>query len=131
HEKGGKAAPRGGKQGAGRWILDLLNEHTRHTGLTFTWRKVGPGLSAADVLRIAEPALAKGIPVPFVVGTEKSSHCTLITAMRHKDGQIEFNIHDPWTGQTVTRTAIQLTSGHAKVAGHQKLYGVYVPAVRS
>ncbi|MFO0967621.1 MAG: hypothetical protein U0793_18835 [Gemmataceae bacterium] len=129
HEKGGKAAPRGGKAGKGRWSLDLLNEHTARTGLRFSWKPIGAGFSVADALRTIEALVARGVPVPIVVAAEKNKHCVLITAVWHKDGHTGFNVHDPWTGRTLRRSAEQFITGRLNIASNQRFHGVYLPTL--
>jgi hypothetical protein len=131
HESAGKAVSRSAPGGEGRWILDLLNEHTSHTGLAFTWRQIGPSMTTAQALKAMEPALSRHIPIPLVIESGTNSHCVLITGIWHKDGHVGYNIHDPWTGTTISRTADQFLQGTLNIAGNHKLQSIYLPTIKS
>ena len=127
----GKAADRDkGNLGSGRWADDLLNARSKTTGLTYTTKFFDATYTIDKATAELDKALAKGQPVPIVIGdgaANASAHYVLITQMDEGPPK-EYTIHDPWDGITVTRSAEDLTKGKINLAGWNQMSSIELPA---
>jgi type VI secretion system secreted protein VgrG len=124
----GVADARGGTAGRGRWIDDKLNELTPQTGIKYETQKLGPSLSTKQAVANIDTAVRQGAPVPIVIGPTPGStmHYVLVTGA--SDAQpTTYTIHDPWSGQTVTRTRDQLENGQIGIGNLNHLSAVEQP----
>ena len=77
-----------------------------------------------------DTALAKGQPVPIVIGDGGASayaHYVLVTTMDPGPPK-EYTIHDPYDGVTVTRSAEDLAQGKINLAGWNQISSMELPA---
>ena len=131
HGAKGKAVSRSTNGGVGRTIDDLLNKISRHTGVTYKWMQQGKDYPTSRAMNDLDWALVKGVPVPVLVRTPDNSnrHFVLATGVYRENGQKVYVLHDPWTGQTVRRTAQQFTSGTLNLAGNNVFHGILRPSL--
>ncbi|NVB81555.1 MAG: hypothetical protein HOV81_24385, partial [Kofleriaceae bacterium] len=96
--------------GVGRYADDLLNAQSGVTGMTF--RSVD-GPAGADVVVILDRSLDAGMQVPLVIGDNmnEQAHYVLVQGKRGAAGTTEYNIHDPWTGDTIWVSANDIANG--------------------
>jgi hypothetical protein len=116
-EGGGTVTDRDTK-GGGMWITDDLNKVAATTGLTYDTKKIGEGATLEEGITAINEATAKGAPVPIVIGngSQDYAHYVLITASDPGPPRY-YKIHDPWSGETVTRSEKQLRGGQLDIAG--------------
>src|SRR5260370_11017841 len=81
----GTAAARSkGELGSGRWADDLLNARSATTGLTYTTKFLDKNYTLDKATQDLDKALAKGQPVPIVIGdgaASASAHYVLVTTL--------------------------------------------------
>jgi hypothetical protein len=127
----GKAAARDqGAKGSGRWGDDLLNARSKTTGLKYTTTFLDATYTMDKATKDLDKALAKGQPVPIVIGdgaASASAHYVLVTQMDEGPPK-EYTIHDPWDGVTVTRSADDLVKGKINLAGWNKMSSMELPS---
>lgn len=121
----GVAAPRA-SQGTGRYADDLLNAQATATGITFK-SDVNP--TGTNVVAVLERSLSAGMQVPLVVGdmAAPQAHYVLVQARREVAGDIEYNVHDPWTGESTWIKASDIANDTIPGAYH-KVGTVEVPS---
>jgi hypothetical protein len=105
----GAATPRD-SQGTGRYADDLLNAQSGATGMTF---KSVENPSGTDVVSILNRSLTSGMQVPLVVGDNfaAQAHYVLVQGRRVSGSEVEFNIHDPASGQSSWVKASDIANG--------------------
>lgn len=120
----GVAAPRV-SQGTGRYADDLLNSQAKATGITFA-SVANP--NGTQVVAVLERSLAAGMQVPLVVGdmSAPQAHYVLVQSRREVAGDIEYNVHDPWTGESTWIKASDIANDSIPGAYH-KVGTVEVP----
>lgn len=128
----GKAADRDkAAKGSGRWADDLLNARSATTGLTYSTKMLDSKTYTIDKATAdLDKALAKGQPVPIVIGDGKASataHYVLVTQMDPGPPK-QYTIHDVGAGVTVTRSADDLTKGKINLSGWNQIASIEVPA---
>jgi hypothetical protein len=124
----GVAANRGepGK-GAGRWADDLLNENSDLTGVTY---KTVKDPSPDDALKTIDSGLEEGVPVPIVIGNGPGQYTHYVLVTDSDPGPPKtYTIHDPWSGETVTRTEDDIRNGRMNIAGSNQITAVEDPQV--
>jgi hypothetical protein len=127
--KGGDAVPRGsGKPADGRWNTDLLNKIEKSTGVSYERKTVGEDETMDESVTSINDGLAKGAPVPIVIGDgadNASAHYVVIVASDPGPPRY-YSIHDPASGDTVVRSEDQLRSGNLDM-GWTKLFSIEKP----
>ncbi len=127
----GVALPRDhDNQNQGRWNTDLLNAQSDSTGMTFTNKKLGADYSEDDGIKSIDDSVAKGMPVPIVIGNSSTAytHYVVVTGCDPGPPKI-YTIHDPWEGVTYKRTDEQLRTHKLDIANSNQISAVEVPAV--
>ncbi len=117
-EGGGGLATNRETKGGGMWITDNLKKVSASTGLTYDNKKIGEGATLEEGITTLNDATAKGEPVPIVIGNggKDFAHYVLVTASDPGPPRY-YKIHDPWSGETVTRSEKQMRSGQLDIAG--------------
>ena len=128
----GKAVARDkSAQGVGRWADDLLNARSDTTGLTYSTKMLDPKTYSIDKATAdLDKALAKGQPVPIVIGDGKAAataHYVLVTQLEVGPPK-KYTIHDPGAGVTVTRSGEDLTKGKINLSGWNQIASIEIPA---
>lgn len=126
---GGTAAPRNNPAaGSGRWADDLLNQQTPNTGVTYNTQTDPTPQQAVNNI---DQGLANGAPVPIVIGNGAGqyTHYVVVTDADYSQNPPTYQIHDPWTGQTVTRTRDDIQNGTLNVAGSNQVTATENPTV--
>ena len=110
-----------------RWADDLLNDMSDVTGATYA-TDTNPTPDAA--IGHIDQGLEDGVPVPIVIGNGENqfTHYVLVTDSTPGD-PTTYTIHDPWSGETVTRTEDQIRNGTLDIAGSNTVTAVEVPTV--
>jgi hypothetical protein len=126
-DKGGRAVPRGDKGGSGRWIEDLVNDENKATGLTYGYKFIKDDYTIDKALNDLDAALAQGVPVPVIAKSKTTSHYVLALWSKKQPSQSLYVLHDPWTGQTVVRSATQFHEGRLELSGNHELVGISMP----
>lgn len=123
----GVAVGRDEAGGSGRWADDLLNDMSDTTGTTYSTVKDPTADAAIDHI---DQGLEDGAPVPIVIGNGAGqyTHYVLVTDSTPGD-PTTYTIHDPWTGETVTRTEDEIRNGNLNIAGSNQVTAVEVPTV--
>jgi hypothetical protein len=107
----------------GAWVESDLNALS--TGITFTFTAIGT-LGMDGAITTLNTALDQGIHVPIVVGQNANDTAHYCVVLR-REGK-NYQIHDPWTGETVWRTERNIRTNHMRLpSGHKALAGVDVP----
>jgi hypothetical protein len=110
---------------AGRWNTDLLNNVEDSTGISFTNKRIGSGLTVDQAVEDISSSVQGGMPVPIVIGDGAISayaHYVLVTATDPGPPR-SFSIHDPANGTTEIRTEEELKTGKIDLAGDPKKKG--------
>ena len=117
------------KAGRGRWADDLMTNMKDVTGLTYSQKKLDDSYKVSDALTAIDKALAKGQPVPIVIGNgpNKFTHYVLVTFMDEGPPK-EYTVHDPYDGVTVTRSAEDMSAGKINLAGSNQITALDLPA---
>jgi tetratricopeptide (TPR) repeat protein len=127
----GIAVGRGVGGGRGRWADDLLNQRSGATGMNFTTRRVGVDITLMNLIATMNNALRRGMPVPIVIGNGlfQFTHYVLVTSITPATAAtpITYTIHDPGSGQTVTRTISQLMNGTLALSGSNRITAIEMP----
>ena len=127
--KGGDAVARGsGIAADGRWNTDLLNNIQKSTGLSYERKRVGVDETMDQSVTSINDGLAKGAPVPIVIGDggkNATAHYVVIVASDPGPPRY-YSIHDPASGDTVVRSEDQLRKGNLDM-GWTKLYSIEKP----
>ena len=126
--KGGDAVARGsGIAAQGRWNTDLLNKIKSTTGASYEKRIVGVDETMDQSVGSINDGLSKGLPVPIVVGNaaNRAAHYVVIVATDPGPPRY-YSIHDPASGDTVTRSENQLRTGKIDL-GWTTLYSIEKP----
>lgn len=115
--------------GSGRWASDLLNDPAEQTGVTYSTKK---DPSTADATKAIDSGVDQGVPVPIVIGNGPGqyTHYVLVTG-KDAGPPPTYTIHDPWSGNTVTRSADDLKNGKLNIAGSNKITAVEDPQLQS
>jgi len=124
---GGIAVARSASGGRGRWCEDLMSMFSSRTGVTYTARHLGGAYTLDAALADLDRALNEGLPVPIVAKRSGGSHYVLAIGVRYSGGQRTYTLHDPWTGQTVTRTEAQFRSARLDLSGNHELATISMP----
>ncbi len=127
--KGGQAVARGsGISARGRWNTDLLNKISKSTGVDYERKVVGTDETMDETVGSINDGLAKGAPVPIVVGDggqNATAHYVVIMATDPGPPRY-YSIHDPASGDTVVRSEDQLRTGNLDI-GWTTLYSIEKP----
>ncbi len=115
------------KTGSGRWASDQFNDVSDVTGVTYTTEK-NPNVD--DALKSVDAGVDKGVPVPIVIGNGpgKFTHYVLVTG-KDEGPPKTYTIHDPWSGDTVTRSADDVKNGKINIAGSNKITAIENPGL--
>ncbi len=126
---GGQAVSRGsGTPARGRWNTDLLNNVKDTTGVSYDNKKIGTDVTLDKGLTDINDGLAKGMPVPIVIGDggkNAFAHYVVITATDPGPPRY-YTIHDPASGNTVIRSEDQIRKGNIDL-GWTKLSAIEAP----
>ena len=100
------------------WVTDNLNKISASTGLSYENKMIPDGGTVEDGINTLNAATAKGEPVPIVIGngSKDYAHYVLVTASDPGPPRY-YKIHDPWSGETVTRSEKQMRDGELDIAG--------------
>lgn len=119
----GVAVGRDQAGGQGRWADDLLNNMQDTTGVEYTTTK-----DPANPTDLIDNGLDTGAPVPIVIGNGNGQYTHYVLVTGSSDGPPKtYTIHDPWTGNTVTRTEDEVKDGTMNIAGSNQVTAVEVP----
>ena len=125
----GVAADRGNAgAGSGRWASDLFNDPAEQAGVTYTTVK---DPATDDALKAIDAGVDQGVPVPIVIGNAPGgyTHYVLVTG-KQKGPPEAYSIHDPWSGQTVTRSRDDIEQGKIDIAGSNTITAVEDPQLQ-
>ena len=88
--------------------------------------------AAEDALEAIDAGTDAGVPVPIVIGNGPGqyTHYVLVTGSDEGPPQT-YTIHDPWSGETVTRTRDDLENGKIDIAGSNQITAVEDPQLQS
>ncbi len=115
---GGGVATNRNTKGRGMWVTDPLNKISASTGLSYENKTIPDGGTVEDGIATLNDATMKGEPVPIVIGngSKDFAHYVLVTASDPGPPRY-YKIHDPWSGETVTRSEKQMRDGELDIAG--------------
>ena len=118
--------------GAGRWADDLLNNLSDSTGVKYSTKKIGTGMTVDQAVGKIDSGMSKGEPVPIVIGNSSTqyTHYVLITGMEVGPPK-QYSIHDPWSGTTVVRTEAQLKNGTLNIANSNQISAIEEPSEKA
>jgi hypothetical protein len=121
----GTAVGRDQAGGSGRWADDLFNQNSSATGVTYA-TSLDP--SGAQAVNMVDQGLQTGAPVPIVIGNGPGQYTHYVMVLSSDPGPPKtYLIHDPWSGQTVTRTEDQMRNGTLDIAGSNQVTAVERP----
>jgi hypothetical protein len=129
-EHAGVAAPRANiPAGGGRWADDKLNAISGVTGIKYTTRLVGPDISLGTALSAINSGVESGMPVPIVIGNGPKQYTHYVLVTRKIEGKpVKYMIHDPWAGETYTRSYKELKEGKLNIAGSNQITAIEDPS---
>jgi hypothetical protein len=110
----------------GAWVESDLNNLSGSTGITYTTQMVGTGISLDDAITTLTTNAERGVHTPIVVGSAPGATSHYVTVLLRTMGR--FQIHDPWTGETVWRTEEQFRENQLNLpSGHTHFVAIDVP----
>lgn len=111
--------------GSGRWASDKFNDLSDVTGVTYVTEK---DPNVGDALKSVDAGVDQGVPVPIVIGNGPGQYTHYVLVTGKDAGPPEtYTIHDPWSGETVTRSADDVKNGKIDIAGSNKITAIENP----
>jgi len=125
----GVAANRGeAAKGGGRWASDKFNELSPQTGVTYSTDK---DPTPKQAIKEIDKGADQGVPVPIVIGNGAGQYTHYVLVTGKEDGPPKtYTIHDPWSGQTVSRTEDDIKNGTLNIAGSNQITAVEKPKLK-
>ena len=125
-----------GTAGVGRWNDDLLNQQSATTGSTYTPQDVNtptptPGVAnvtTGQAMNTIDQSLARGDPVPVVVGNQPGGNSHYVVVTGHDTGSPPgYTVHDPGTGTTTTVPRSDMENSTMNAGGYSTLNAIEAP----
>lgn len=114
----GGVAPGRDAKGRGMLGTDDLNRISASTGLSYENKTIPDGGTVEEGISTLNAAGAKGEPVPIVIGNGSKDFAQYVLVTASDPGPPRsYSIHDPWSGETVTRSEKQMRDGELDLAG--------------